>query len=189
MAKFFIQSLAVQQIRKGVFAKVNPEKDDFENIDPKQYSQLGNPIYSNLEFPKKTYKWKDNEYNFDGLRIDTVLLTVNQSKNIVKTEIQGRNGTVKEYISDGDYSITVAGTIVSPDAKSYPRESINLLKTVLDIPLSLEVTAEFLNIWNISNVVVESYSFPQQQGTRNTQPFQITMLSDEPIELQINNEL
>ena len=142
-----------------------------------------------MVFDSKTYKWKDNEIRLNEIRIDTVLFTVNKTKNIVKTQVQGRNGTVKEYISDDDISISVSGVIVSPDAKQYPREDVNLLKTILDIPLPLEVTSEFLNIWGVSNVVVESSSFPQQKGSRNTQPFTISLISDKPIELQINNEL
>lgn len=186
MAKFIIRSLAIQELRKQAFNGVTPEGDDFNEIDPKTYSALGNPVYSNLEFEPAVYSWKDNEFDFEGIVINTVLFTVNQTKNIVKTEIQGRRGTVKEYISDGDFQITVNGSIVSSEPKVYPREAVNRLKNLLEVPLPIQITSEFLNIFDISSVVVESYSFPQTRGVRNVQPFTIQLVSDEPLELQIN---
>ena len=39
--------------------------------------------------------------------IKECLVTINQEKNIVATPIDGRVGTIKEYISDGDFQITL----------------------------------------------------------------------------------
>jgi hypothetical protein len=35
------------------------------------------------------------------MKFTSALITVTQQKNIVKTALAGRNGTVKEYMSDG----------------------------------------------------------------------------------------
>ena len=131
MAKFQIQSIAIQELRKAGFTQtIIEEGDDFKDLDTKTFSTLGNPVYSNLVFDAKKYTWGDNELDFEGITINTVLFTINQQKNIVKTQVQGRNTTVKEYIADGDFSITAVGQIISPEPKVYPVKT-NFGRTVV----------------------------------------------------------
>lgn len=156
-----------------------------------QKSYLNTPVFSNLIFePDPTtgnvQKYTDVdgvEKTFQGLRIDTVLFQVGKQKTIVKTSVQGFNGTVKEYTSDGDFDISVTGSIVSENPNEYPEQDVQKLIAILSAPIALEITSEFLAFFGITNVVVESYSLKQQQGFQNVQPFTIRMLSDKPIEL------
>ena len=53
----------------------------------------------------------DNGVSGLGLVIPNMIIEVNQTKNIITTPIQGRDGTVKEFISRGDYLITLSGII------------------------------------------------------------------------------
>jgi hypothetical protein len=148
-------------------------------------SYLGTNVWSNLVFPAGTYETLEgDEIEFDEIVFDTVLLTVSQSKNIVTTQIQGRNGSVKEYISDGDYSISIQGMITGEGMDVYPEESVINLLEILKAPVSLKVVSEFLNFFDIDELVVTSYNLPQKVGSRNTQIFQINALSDEPLELR-----
>ena len=156
-------------------------------------SYLGTPVFSNLDFIGGNYKNLQGEEiqygggeSGEGLRIDTVLFDVAQAKNIVTTEIQGRNGTIKEYISDGDFAININGLIVHPDANTYPETDVSTLMDILKAQTTIGIASRFLNdIFGINSVVVMSYSFPQPEGMQNTQPFQIRCLSNDPIELQI----
>ncbi len=120
------------------------------------------------------------------LYIDTVLFQVTMSKNIVTTSIQGRNGTVKEYISDGDYSISMKGGLVNSLGDVYPVESVRILIELMQLPTSLNVTCPFLQLFNIYQVVINSYDVPQHEGGGNTQLFTLECLSDEPIELIVD---
>jgi len=43
------------------------------------------------------------------------------------------------------------------------------------------------DIFNIQNIVVESFSFPQVEGTQNVQLFEVSAVSDDPIELTVLN--
>jgi hypothetical protein len=115
---------------------------------------------------------------------ETALLTVNQTKNIVKTAIAGQDGTVKEFMSEGDFVINLKGVIAGDTANQRP-DFITLDKLVqyLKAPLALPVSCNFLNEWNINSVVIESYSLSQREGTRNIIDIDINMLSDSPIEL------
>lgn len=154
-------------------------------------SMLGTPVYSNLIFLADgsgvgNPTTLDPDAGKTDLRIDTVLITVNMAKNIVKTPIQGRDGTVKEYISDGDYIINVVGAIVSPYSLVYPREEVDLLIRYCQAKQSLAVSSFFLDLFGITNAVIDDYKFSEKLGTRNEQPFELSMSSDQPIEFKLN---
>lgn len=152
--------------------------------DAQRTSMLGTPVWSNLEIKPFRYDTIEGETIEikNGIVIDTVLMSVSQSKNIVTTPIQGRNGTVKEYISDGDYQIDISGMIVSEDRK-YPESEVNELVQILKSPVAINMISEFLNWFDIHDVVVESFTFPQTEGVRNAQTFTISCISDTPVEL------
>jgi hypothetical protein len=117
-----------------------------------------------------------------AIRLATVLLTVSQAKKIVKTEIQGRDGTVKEYIGMDDYHIGITGVITGSNGH-YPKEEAGILKQMLDAPVAIEVISTYLNNLGVHNVVVTDYSFGQVTGGYSMQNFTINCLSDMPLEL------
>ena len=156
--------------------------------DPELYkSPLGTPVFADLTFKGSSYTDQNGkQVSFDDLTLITILMVVGQSKNIEKTVIQGRNGTVKEYISDGDYEIEINGILDGPNG-SHPFDQVRALKDVLDAPIPIEVVSKYLQNLDIHNIVVQSYSFDQEPGGYSKQNFSIQCLSDLPIELQISN--
>ena len=147
--------------------------------DPIATTYLSTPVYSNLVFlPTGDIQ--------DQLRIDTVLIVVDQTKNIVKTPIQGRNGTVKEYISDGDYMVNIQGMIVSPYPLVFPKEELDLLIKFCLVGEQIPVTSFFLDMFGITDIVIETYKVSEKRGSRNEVPFEINASSDRPIEFQLN---
>jgi len=119
-------------IRSGLFGLNGPQGSDFpdqetEEItdlsgdapDANRTSWLGTPIFADLRFPD------------DELILESVLIEVRQTKNIQRTPVQGRNGTVKEYIADGDYDITIRGVITTPRINSYPLDEVRALVSIL----------------------------------------------------------
>ena len=105
-------------------------------------------------------------------------------RKIIKTEIQGRDGTVKEYIGKGDAEITVNGIITGKNGV-YPRSQVNELKKWLDAPVSKGVLSWWLQNLGINNMVVNSFSIPQVQGGYSYQMFSFSASSDAPVELRI----
>lgn len=184
--KAILKGIAAGQIKSLIF---NTDLVQLETSD--QQSYLNTNVFSNLIFEPDPSTGQTGTFTdidgvdqtFSGLRIDTVLFQVAQSKNIVKTAVQGFNGTVKEYTSDGDFEINVAGSIVGENPNEYPETDVQTLIKLLSIPEPLEITSEFLGFFGITTVVVESFAFQQNAGFRNVQPFTIRMLSDRPIEL------
>lgn len=149
-------------------------------------SSLGTPVYSNLDIQAGAYTDDNgNTINYPSFRCDSVLFIVSQSKNIVKTAIQGRNGTVKEFISDGDYQISISGSISSKGNNIYPKDDVIALDKILKAPVAIAVNSWYLNQFGIHNIVIEYYSLPQQPGRNSQQDFQITATSDLPVILQL----
>lgn len=180
-AFFTIKGAAIQTIKEDLY-NLESHDSDFPEVLAGRY--LGTPVYASLEFPTQTYTDLNGvERTTQNILIETVLMTVSQTRNIITTPIQGRNGTVKEYISDGDYQIEVRGVIVSGAMDSYPEADVSALIEILQAPIALTVFSEYMDLFGIDSVVVEGYDFPQLEGFRDNQPFTIRLISDVPIEL------
>lgn len=150
-----------------------------EGADASPKTWLGTPLFADIRFPRKPK---------GELRLETVLVDVSMRKNIVTTAVQGRNGTVKEYICDGDYEVRIRGAIVKDHSDAYPYKEVRDLHDLLAKSEVLEIVADYLRLFNIYSVVVTDYSFSQQEGYQNTQLFEITAISDTPEELVSENE-
>jgi hypothetical protein len=145
-------------------------------------SYLGTPVIDNLEFPQGSYVDLDgNQIDYGAVVVDTVVFTVNKVRNVIKTSVQGRNGTIKEYVSDGDYSISCQGVISNRD-NVFPEEQARALRQVLEVPQQLPVISIFLNnTHEIFDIVIESWSMPFEAGKRNEMPFSFIAVSDTPL--------
>lgn len=150
-------------------------------------SALGTPVISNLAIKAGNYTdiygnviyYPDvasfnNQQTFE---IDTVLFNINQSRNIVKTPIQGLDGTVKEYISDGDYIINIKGIIQGANGV-YPADEVDALISICNAKCALTIVSDYLTSLGITNIVIESYSLPQDMGSQSQQVFELNCLSD-----------
>jgi hypothetical protein len=118
-----------------------------------------------------------------SLDLGTVLVDVTLSKNIVTTAVNGLNGTVKEYIADDDYKVTFRGALVNTNGTNFPFADFKKLQDIVKAPVSLKVVSDYLGLFPIHNLVITDYTFPQKEGYTNTQLFEISALSDNPIEI------
>lgn len=187
--KFDLLNIGFQNLKPKLF---DIDQADGETADKRSY--LGTPVFSNLEIPAGQYE--DDEgviINFEGVRLDTVLFDIVLEKNIVRTPINGRNGTVKQFISLGDYQINVQGLInggsnerleVFDYRNQVPEEQIRKLNAIFKVPQEIEVISEFLDFFDISTVVIQGGGIAQKEGSRDTLFLNVGMLSDTPIELK-----
>lgn len=150
---------------------------------------LGTPIYSNIIFNKG--KILDNngiEIDFwEDFYIEDCLIIVSQTKKIIVTEIQGRDGTVKEYIGLDDFQITINGRL-NGDYGVNPKEDTKTLHKILSSGAPLAVTNWFLQNLDVNDIVVQSFEIPQIEGKYSTQFFTITAMSDRVVEAKITNQ-
>lgn len=180
--------------------ETNPFKSDINKLESKQttdrnistnaFSNFGSPIFSNLIFKARQYKdndLKDVTTFENDVILDCVLFDVAQTKTIITTPIQGFNGTIKEFISDGDYTIAIKGIINSTKNGVYPLTQAKNLFEALKSPIELEVTSWYLNeIFGITHVVVTDFQYNQVQGSQSMVSYEIQAISDRPIELFLN---
>lgn len=123
------------------------------------------------------------------LEISDAVAAVSRERRIVSTALTGRDGTVKEYINEGDWSVnivigvqTVRDGVIADD---YPTEELRQLRDFLDEKKPLEVYSAFLDIFDITKVVVKSYSVSQATEA-NYQAVSISAVSDEDYEIYSN---
>ena len=189
--KFILKGAAIDST-KGLLYR----RRKFDEDLPKKSSMLNTEVFTNLSFNAGSFipLGGGEPITYEKIIIDTVLMTVTQVKNIIRTPIQGKSGTIKEYVADGDFEIDVSGIIVSEGENTYPTDDVESLMQIFTIPDSLKVTSEFLDHFGvivpkgmagISEVVITDFSFPQTEGMRNSQVFTCKMISDTPIELII----
>lgn len=159
-----------------------------------QIGQEGNPSFTQLKALEGKNWLTSLAISFGGKQIilEECILSVNQEKNIVTTALQGRNGTIKEYISDGDYQISAMAAVSSYKEKEgnyeasleYPEDKIRQLTDLLSLPETLNVQSDFLEIFGIKSVVVTGFSLEQETHS-NRQSISIQMLSDLPYEIKL----
>ncbi len=122
------------------------------------------------------------------LELKECICMVTMEKNIVQTALQGRNGTIKEYINDGDYQVEIAAAI-SSECDAYPKSELENLMSFLTINDSLLVGDDtFLSLFGITNLIVKSYGFNQETHS-NRQTFTMCCLSDTAYEIKLKEDL
>jgi hypothetical protein len=197
MASSFAISVGAQVLNRLIpwYGDIQAEPSDEAPFT----SMLGTPVFAPLEFLKVSGTSLDNTQDVGGqngnsqtfLRIDTCLITVNQTRNIIKTPIQGRNGTIKEYISDGDFELNIKGVIISPYMLQYPADEVSIFIELMGLQKQIPVASEFLQRFGIDAIVIDSYNIGERLGSRNEVPFEINASSDfaEEIVLTRKDEL
>jgi len=159
--------------RKGLATHL-PETPSFASSD-----WVGVPTLTSLVLKKA-----------DGqeLKLKECICMVTMEKNIVQTALQGRNGTIKEYVSDGDYQVEIAAAI-SSECDAYPELELKNLMSFLTSNDSLLVGDDtFLSLFGITNLIVKSYGFGQETHS-NRQTFNVCCLSDTAYEIKLKEDL
>lgn len=123
------------------------------------------------------------------LEITDAVAAVSRERRIVSTGLVGRDGTVKEYINAGDWAVNIVvgvqalrGGVITDD---YPDEEMRRLCEFLEENKPLEVYSAFLDIFDITKIVIKSYSATQATES-NYQAVSISAVSDEDYEIYSN---
>lgn len=188
------------------YPDIDPERDAYargNNGDPYvsipvltrpdglRTGQLGTAVWDTftLRVPAKSYSYSYDRDPYSIQLPDATLVEFSRSKNIVKTQVPGRDGTVKELISLDDWSISVKAVAVNIERLEYPHEYINRLLAFLEHKGALEVVSEHFAQKGIQYVAVESVHLPQVEGFPSLAPIQLQLSSDVPVELRIKQDL
>jgi hypothetical protein len=169
-------------IAKEEVAKATVEYQKLTKYEYKDYgsgrNSFGLPIFQPLLLEHTEDKEQD-------LFLGNALVSYNQTKNVVQTMVNGRESSIKEFISNGDYQIQVTGFIYSIGYK-YPIDKVIEFEKYMQKNVALKIQHEVLNSIGIYKVVVLDHAMPKTPQI-NIQTFSINLVSDKPLPLIIND--
>jgi len=117
------------------------------------------------------------------------LISVNLSKHIVETAIDGQDGTFKELYSLGDYQVTIQGLALDDeDADNYPEEIVRELRRVCEERKHVAISCTLTTLFNITHVAIKGANFPALAGNIGVQPYEIAALSDREFSLKVREK-
>lgn len=161
-------------------------------VDPaERQSLLNTPVLGGVEFLPGN--WTDYKTDgstevveYAGLKVDTCMVFMSQRKNIVKTEVLGRPGSVKEYISRSDYNIQIVGSIVG-SSMAYPEQDVQALRSIMESPEAITIDNRLLRIFDVDTIAVEGFQVTPREGFNNLQDFSIRATSDSDFILELED--
>lgn len=161
-------------------------------------SFLGTPVVSSLTIEGGSYT-DDNgkQHTFPSITIDCVLISLHQVKQIIRTQIQGAEGSVKEYDGMDDWDINIS--FIVPGANNgdfkvggnkmteapYPTDAMEQLHLMWKAPVSLKVTSWYLQIYDINAITINDIQLGQEGGNHTQQPVTLQCYSDNIIDAEI----
>lgn len=122
--------------------------------------------------------WKSNK---KLIEIEACTVAVNLSKNIIRTAVSERQGTVKECFSVDDYRFTIKGFLIGKN-RMIPEDQILQLKDFFETtePIALHgaYPEMFMND-KTCQVAVSALDFPEVQGKATwVRPFNMMLETD-----------
>jgi hypothetical protein len=142
-------------------------------------SDLNTPMYDNLVFVLK----EDNETDV-VLTLNAVQFVITQPKNIVRTKVSGRNGSIKEYNSDDDYIVRGTAKLTNPDGRLFPEQPLNTFVRVAKAQSEVDIISKILNNnFRIDSVVLLEFIVAPSTGAGDVR-VDFVLLSDTPFDVK-----
>lgn len=167
----------------------NPYKDKIPqgvDPDPAMYlSPLGTPVVADIVLQGGIYTNENGRLvTIRDITLATVVVAMSQPKRIIRTEIQGSDGSVKEYIGMDDYQINIQGLIAGTNG-TFPFQEVAALHDICRAPITIPVVSAYFQLFDIFSLVITEFTFDQEPGGYSKQTFTINAISDKPVELII----
>ncbi|MDR1090966.1 MAG: DUF6046 domain-containing protein [Prevotella sp.] len=132
--------------------------------------------------------WRDGEAKETSYKTNVVCfidlvasVTVQSSKNLVLTEVQGRDFSRKELISGGDLTFSVTGKIVGHERGVYPENDVKKFIQLAQYGGVIKVNHYLFRQFNIEQVIIKDFNLNASE-CKNVQPYNFTCVAVEPNE-------
>ena len=166
--------------------------DRVNDINRKDTSALGSPYYGLDIFGREYYLPIKVSYVEDAttgilkyVELPHPVLAISSSKNIVKTQLTERRGTVKELINVDDYKISIKGFAIAK-TNEFPEDVITTLRELYEQNVVIGISNAITDIFLLrpdrkgsDKVVITDFRLPQVVGVKNVRPYELELLSDE----------
>ncbi len=130
-----------------------------------------------------------NALKINGIQLpNEPMIDLGLTKNIVVTEMVNNAGTVKESMGLNDWNITIRGIIIGEDEDVFPEKEIKQIRSIVENEGAVSVDSEYLQLFDIFYLAVQSVKFPPMEGAMHIQPYEIQVISDKIIELIIRED-
>lgn len=113
------------------------------------------------------------------------IIEIRFNKSIVKTPIDGIEGTFKEQFSFGDYSIRIRGIATLDNSDEYPEAQIRAIRKLIETKTDVKVVNNLLGYFGVYSLVIEDGDFPAIEGAPGMQPYELNCLSDKFFDLDL----
>ncbi|MDR1544845.1 MAG: DUF6046 domain-containing protein [Prevotellaceae bacterium] len=116
----------------------------------------------------------DSEIIFTGAKIN-----VQKQNKVVQTELINRAGTVKEFIQEQDYNVSITGQLFAENSNFFPYDELDLLNMILTTSTHIKVASRYLSLFGVNKLVLKSANFDQNNLQYfNVMPFSLSFVSD-----------
>ena len=120
-------------------------------------------------------------------------IKIGGKKTIIKTPMPERGGSVKEFYSIDDYSITIKGFLIDSSKRLWPESEIIKLKNLWIESTAVAIDNAITNLFlgtpgaaDSNRVIIEKIDFPEMEGKRmHIRPFSMTLESDNIFTLDV----
>ncbi len=106
-------------------------------------------------------------------------VSMSSTKNVVLTQVQGRDFTRKELVSGGDMTYTVNGSIVSDQEGVYPSEAVKRFIKIMQHNNIINVNFITFGLLGVTRVIIKDFSLSAPEY-KNIQPYSFTCVAVEP---------
>ena len=126
----------------------------------------------------------------DGTEIQFIdaKCSVTTGNNIVRQNITGRDGTVKELINADDIKITISGNLISDSHNEFPLDMLKQLVSILASEDTVQVESILLNdVYGVTKMVLTKAFYNQNEARYcNALPFSLAFDSDTDYDFEVN---
>lgn len=168
--KGYADSIVGNLVQDYLELKISGKKTESYKV---KYDSSGNKIVSG----NPNYVLTTEDLTFVDLQ---PLVHVSSRNNIILTQVQGRNASRKEFISGGDYEITINGKIVSKYPDVYPEAEVSKFIAMTQHIGVIDCDNTILRQYNISQLIILSHTLAPVEGCRNVQPYTLQAVAVEP---------
>ena len=115
----------------------------------------------------------------------TTMVDFSRAINIIKTNVIGINGTVKEYFGFDDWQIRIRMLCLN-DNKYTARQYADIIQDWFEIAGGINVRGSIFSKKEIYNIVIEDIDIKTLAGSPGVIPIELSCSSNEPVEIFLN---
>lgn len=161
--------------------------DDYNDFDNLSY--MGTPILFQTRLMAGNYKvYEKGTLAYKSFETvwfpPATMFSFRRAKNIIRTNVLGSDGTVKEIFGFDDWIIDVKGLCLDEPGKS-ARSQLRELLSFEKIADAVSVEGALFNTYDINRVCISDWSSNVPQGKPGVIAFECQLISDQDMEFQL----